>query len=114
MDQIWTASPATVRQIHEHLETATGWSYSTVKTLMARLVEKGVLTVERRGAANYFAPTASREEARQSALAELLDQAFNGAVPGLVQHLLRRRQLKPGELEQLRRLLAENESHQED
>ena len=41
MHAVWALRGAvTVRQVHEHLDAETGWAYSTVKTLMERLVEK--------------------------------------------------------------------------
>lgn len=109
MNEIWGSGPVTVRAVHARLTDETGWSYSTVKTVMSRLVEKQVLVAEKRGNTNYFQPLASRHQAQSSAVGRLLDSAFAGGVSGLVQHLLSERRLKPRELKELRRLLAERD-----
>jgi len=107
MNCVWESAPVSVREVHAQLQAQTDWSYSTVKTLMSRLVEKQVLEAELRGNVNYFQPRASRQQARQSAVGHLLESAFNGGVAGLVQHLISERRLKPRELDELRQLLKD-------
>ena len=110
MGVLWERSPQPVRDVTEALESETGWAYSTVKTLLARLVEKGAVEVEKRGNVSFFTPLATRESAQRSAVRTLLDRAFGGAADGLVHHLVDGRQLSKKERDVLRRALDEADS----
>ncbi len=110
MKVVWKRHPSSVRDVHGVLERETGWAYSTVKTILTRLVEKGALRVSKRANASFFEPLLSPGEAKGSALRGLLDRAFDGTFGSLVHHLLDARSLSRGEREELRRLLDEEEA----
>ena len=38
-----------------------GWKIQTVSTFLSRLVEKGVLSVERRGRSNFYTPAVTEQ-----------------------------------------------------
>ena len=40
MNVVWDTSSATVRDVLEKVEDHTGWAYTTVKTILTRLVER--------------------------------------------------------------------------
>ena len=48
MTAIWERSPASVRDVLERIGPKTDWAYSTVKTILERLVEKKALRVRKR------------------------------------------------------------------
>ena len=110
MNVVWEQHPASVRDVLEELEAETGWAYSTVKTILARLVDKGALSVRKRANTSLFEPLVSASEARRSALRALLDRAFDGTFGGLVHHLLDERELSRADRDELRRLLEEDEA----
>lgn len=107
MSAAWERSPATVREIHGRVEPATGWAYTTVKTLLDRLVEKGALAAVKDARVTLYEPRVSREDARRDALRSLLDRAFGGTLGALVQHLVEDERLSAAEREQLRRIATE-------
>ncbi|MCG8457471.1 MAG: BlaI/MecI/CopY family transcriptional regulator [Holophagales bacterium] len=107
MDAVWKRHPATVRDVLETVETETGWAYSTVKTFLGRLVDKGALGVEKRGNSSVFRPLISRRQARRSALRSLVEKAFGGAFAPLVHQLVDEEPLSEGDRAELRRLLDE-------
>ena len=43
LDALWRVERATARQVTEALETRRGWAYSTVKTMLDRMVDKGLV-----------------------------------------------------------------------
>jgi BlaI family penicillinase repressor len=108
MQVVWKRHPASVRDVYEALETETHWAYSTVKTILSRLTEKGVLSSSKRANASLFTPLLSRREAKGFALRRLLDRAFDGTFGSLVHHLVDEKSLRPAEKEEIRRLLAED------
>ncbi len=109
MNVVWEHHPAAVRDVLEALESDTSWAYSTVKTMLARLVDKGALSVRKRGNTSLFDPLVSRHEARRSALMTLAERAFGGGFGSLVQHLLADEHLSPKERDELRTMLSEDQ-----
>jgi BlaI family penicillinase repressor len=109
MNAVWEHAPATARTVCDALAGSTGWAYTTVKTFMERLVEKGALVGRRQGASDVYSPVLPRTQARRNALRALLARAFGGGVAPLVHHLLGEERLSEGERGELRRLLEETE-----
>jgi len=105
MDVVWREGSATARIAHDALRPATGWAYTTVKTMLARLAEKGALDVLRDGRSSVYRPCVSREEARRSAVRSLVDRAFDGAAAPMLRFLVKDRGLTSGERRELRRIL---------
>ena len=106
MSALWQRSPATVRDVLEAVADDTDWAYSTVKTLLARLADKGAVAVRKRANTSLFEPLVSRDEARRSALRSLLDRAFDGTFGALVHHLVADEELGGDEAAELRAMLA--------
>ena len=44
--QLWRAPRLSARELHETVETETGWSFSTTRKTLDRMVEKGLVDVE--------------------------------------------------------------------
>ena len=107
MDVVWDRGEATVRDVHDAVGGRTGWAYSTVKTTMTRLVEKGVLRARREGKTGVFEPALTRDAARRDAVRTLLDRAFDGTVGSLVQHLLGRERVTATERAALREIASD-------
>ena len=107
MEAVWHRHPTTVREVFEALEAETGWAYSTVKTMLTRLVEKGALAVEIRGNARWFTPQVTAREARRSALRSLVERAFGGTFSSLVQHMVSEGEVSGRDRETLKALIAE-------
>lgn len=109
MTEVWKHASTTARDIHTALAGETGWAYSTVKTMMTRLVEKGALESVRDGKQNVFRAAVTRESARAQATSTLVERVFEGALGGLFQHLLGGRRLSKKDLATVQQLLAEQE-----
>jgi len=107
MNRVWEKSPATARDVLEAVEAETGWAYTTVKTMMNRLVDKGVLRERKRDNTSWYEPKLTRRRARGAALKALLDRAFGGAVGPMMSHLVDDEKLWRKERAELRRMLEE-------
>ena len=101
MNAVWTDPPVTARQVLDACVEETGWAYTTVKTLLDRLVDKGALAERKRANVSVYEPRITREDARRSALRRLVDRAFGGAMPSLVHHLVDVERLSAGERSEL-------------
>ncbi len=110
MHRVWSQHPATARQVLESQTDGADWAYTTVKTIMARLVEKGALAVRMEGNTSVYEPRLGRLQARLAAVRSLMETAFGGT-PGPLLHLLVDEEgLSSEERENLLRKLEEMET----
>ena len=105
MNALWQEHPATARQIMNRLPVGIHWAYTTVKTMLTRLVEKEAVREAKKANTSLYEPVVSQRRARLSAFRSLLDQAFDGAVGPLVHFLTEEEQLSAREKRELRRIL---------
>lgn len=103
---VWETEPATAPAIQEKLFKPTQWTYSTVRTLMDRMVGKGLLRAEKSGKLTLYRTAVTRAQAQRGELLYALKHAFNGALTPLVQCLLDTNDISPAELSQIKQLIA--------
>jgi BlaI family penicillinase repressor len=102
---VWDHEPCAAPAIQEKLHPQTAWTYSTVRTLMDRMVAKGLLTAEKVRNLTFYRSAVSREQAQRGELFYALKHAFNGALTPMVQCLLDTRSLSADELAKLESLI---------
>jgi predicted transcriptional regulator len=107
---VWENEPCTAPAIQEKLLKATGWHYSTVRTLMDRMVAKGVLAAKKEGKLTIYSSAVTRAEAQKGELFYALKHAFNGALTPMVQCLLDTKDVSRAELDELKKIIAAHES----
>lgn len=107
MNAVWKQTPATARDVLERTAAETDWAYTTVKTILARLVDKGALRERKRANVSLYEPVVSRGQARHSAVRSLLDKAFDGTFGSLFHHLVAEEKLSKKERDKLATLLSE-------
>jgi BlaI family penicillinase repressor len=102
---VWDTEPCTAPVIQEKLFKPTGWHYSTVRTLMDRMVVKGVLKSKKEGKLTIYQSAVTRAQAQHGELIYALKHAFNGALTPMVQCLLESKDLNAAELAELESLI---------
>jgi BlaI family penicillinase repressor len=102
---VWETEPCTAPAVQERLLKSTGWTYSTVRTLMDRMVAKGILKAKKEGKATIYNTAITRGQAQRSELFYTLKHAFNGALAPMVQCLLESKDLDETELAKIEALL---------
>ncbi len=107
MEVIWARGSATVADVVEALEGKD--AYTTILTLMRILKAKGYLTSRKEGRAHVFAPRVDRNTVARKAVHQLLSKFFSGSPGELVLSFLRDEELKPDELDEIKRMIAESE-----
>ena len=107
---VWDNEPCTAPAIQEKLFKATGWHYSTVRTLMDRMVAKDVLKAKKEGKLTIYQSAVTRAQAQSGELFYALKHAFNGALTPMVQCLLDTNEVTHAELDELKKLLAAHEA----
>jgi BlaI family penicillinase repressor len=101
---VWDTEPCTAPAIQERLAQSTGWTYSTVRTIMDRMVAKGVLRAKKAGKLTIYQSAVTREQAQRGELFYALKHAFNGALTPMVQCLLDNHNLNAEELAKIEAL----------
>ena len=102
---VWDEEPCTAPAIQEKLRPQTDWTYSTVRTVMDRMVAKGLLAAEKVRNLTLYRSVITREQAQRGELFYALKHAFNGALTPMVQCLLETHELSADELAQLESLI---------
>jgi BlaI family transcriptional regulator, penicillinase repressor len=102
---VWETEPCTAPTIQEKLFKPTGWAYSTVRTLMDRMVAKGVLKARKEGKLTIYQSVITREQAQRGELLYALKHAFNGALTPMVQCLLEQNEMNDDELAKIEALI---------
>lgn len=105
---VWESEPCTAPDIQCKLEKSTGWTYSTVRTLMDRMVVKGLLQAEKERNVTQYRSAVTRRQAQRSELLYALKNAFNGALTPMVQCLLDTNKLSTEELAEIENIIKEH------
>jgi BlaI family transcriptional regulator, penicillinase repressor len=107
---LWDRGPLTAGQVVEALAPLARWKPRTVKTLLGRLVKKGAVRCEKQPDKRYlYRASISREKAIRSEARSFLSRVFDGALVPAVVTFLRESDLKPEQIERLRRILEQSE-----
>jgi BlaI family penicillinase repressor len=106
---VWENEPCTAPAIQEKLFAETSWTYSTVRTLMDRMVGKKLLTANREKNVTLYHTAVTRTQAQRGELLYALKHAFNGALTPMVQCLLDTKDVSRAELDQIKQLIAAHE-----
>jgi len=106
MRVVWEKEPCAAGDVQEKLEKTRGWAYSTVKTVMDRMVAKGLLTTRSVRHVKLFSSSISKREARAGAFKRFVRKAFGGAVGPMMEFLVESEELSEQELEELRKTIA--------
>lgn len=109
MNSLWEKYPATARDIMSRLPRDVKWAYTTLKTMLSRLVEKEAVSEQKQSNTSVYEPLVSQRKARLSAFRSLLEQSFDGAMGPLVHFMLEEQKLNAKQKKELIEIL-QNES----
>jgi len=105
MRVVWEKEPCAAGTVQEALAKSKDWAYSTVKTTMDRMVEKGFLQISKIRNLQLFRPSISEVDAKRGELRKMLKRAFEGALTPMMQFLIEHGGLSKEESAQLRKLV---------
>ena len=87
LDALWEAAPAAASDIFSRLKRRKDWSAQTVKTLLARLIEKGAVESAPDGRRYLYRPILSKDDYARDAATSIIDRLFGGRAAPLVANL---------------------------
>jgi len=107
---VWENEPCAAPTVQEALEKRRGWSYSTVKTMMDRMVSKGLLATERIRNLILYRSTITRQEAQRGEIMRAVRRAFDGALTPMMQFMLDSGELSAEELSELEAMIRKRKA----
>lgn len=107
MEVLWADAPLTAAEVADRVDPARGWSAHTVKTMLGRLLAKGVLTHEEDGRRYLYRPVVARDTYAGAESRKLVDRLFGGRAAPLVAHLAGEDRLSADDLDELEALIRE-------
>lgn len=107
MKVVWRLKEATAQEIKRELEKSVTWSEATVKTLLNRLVKKGVLGFAQHGRSYSYYPLVREEDCCAAESATFLERVFDGGLAPMLAHFVERTKLSPAEVKELEKILKQ-------
>jgi BlaI family transcriptional regulator, penicillinase repressor len=106
MKVVWEHQPCAAGTVQEALTTKKGWAYSTVKTTMDRMVDKGLLKINKVRNLQLFTSQINRTQAAKGEFTKMLSRAFDGALAPMVQFLVENEKLSEKQVKELRDIVS--------
>ena len=107
-DRQGTAAAEVIAQLAE-----ASWSHRTIRTMLARLAEKGVVAAVADGKRYLYRPLVSRQKCIRAEGRWFLQKVFGGDAAELLVHVVQDARITPQQIEELKRLLDEKRAPEE-
>ena len=107
MTVLWDKERASVAEVVTALKSKYAAAYSTVQTMLRILETKGYVKHDKSGRAFIYRPVIDLRQARRRALSHLVARLFDNSPSLLILNVLEDDQIKPDELERLKKLIHE-------
>ncbi len=115
MEILWASSRAlTAQEVFTALPDSTTWKTRTLKTLLSRLVKKGVVGFEPVARHYLYRPLVDQTTCVRAEARSFLDRVFGGAVTPMVAHMVQSGDIDKEEIDALQRLLDRARKASED
>src|ERR1700754_4287797 len=98
MEALWRSSPLTAEQVIAEAAAGEGWSETTVKTLLSRLLAKKAVAAKKDGRKYLYRPRIQREDYVAAESRDLLDRLFAGRLAPFVAQFSERHDLSDEEI----------------
>jgi BlaI family penicillinase repressor len=105
MKVVWEKEPCAAGTVQEALAKSRDRAYSTVKTTMDRMAEKGFLGIDKIRNLQLFRSCISEVDAKRGEFRKMLKRAFDGALTPMMQFLIEHEGLSKKQASQLRKLV---------
>jgi BlaI family penicillinase repressor len=106
---LWERGPATVRVVHEVLDSSKATGYTTVLKLLQIMTAKGMVIRNEDERAHVYEARLPAESTKRQLVSDLVQRAFAGSASQLMMHALSGKKTSPAEIEEIRRMLDEHE-----
>ncbi|WP_455581377.1 BlaI/MecI/CopY family transcriptional regulator [Dysosmobacter sp.] len=105
MNRLWQQAPRTIMELTAALRDETGWSKSTVITMLSRLEAKGAVSHQEGGRAKRYFPVIGREDAAQAETESFLGKVYGGSLGLMMSAMVESRALTEEDIAELAAIL---------
>ena len=105
MKVVWEKQPCAAPTVQEALQKEKGWAYTTVKTMMDRMVKKGLLKTKKIRNLYLYSAALNESQAQKGEIMRTLKRAFDGTLTPMMQFLIENDELSEEEYKQLEQLI---------
>lgn len=113
MKLLWAKNPRRSEELVSELAPTHGWSETTTRTLLSRLVKKGMVAAEpAEGRKFSYRPLVSQADYQHSESKGLIERLFEGRLGPFVAQFSERERLTAADVAELKRLISEFEDDQ--
>ena len=105
MLSVWEADAQTPAEIIARVQPLRGRSHRTVRTLLARLVDKGAVVAEVKGSQRCYSAAVTRDECVRAAAESFSERFFGGNLKSLVMHFVEDETLSDQDIAELKQRL---------
>lgn len=109
LKDLWAHGDSSAREVHERLEKDLAWAYSTTRTVLERMAEKGFVDKTSFHGLYLYTPKLSRPRALAAAVRSFAQRILEVPPEQVVSLFSLSEALPPEEIEQLRRLVTEDD-----
>lgn len=102
---VWRLEPCAAPTVQEQLQGKKGWAYTTVKTMMDRMVKKGLLKTQKIRNLYLYSSAVTQSQARRGEIMRAVTRAFDGTLTPMMQFLIENDELSEQEYSQLEDLI---------
>jgi predicted transcriptional regulator len=106
---LWERGAVTVRELLDAMPDGKKRAYTTILSVMQVMEKKGFVSHTQEGNAHVYAARISREKVTTPLLRSLVRDVFGGSPAAALQHLLEGHRVSRGELDEVKRLIADYE-----
>lgn len=113
MECLWEEKNLTLKQIVEKLDSK-DWSYTTIRTMVTRLMDKGIIDADKSQTSNFrYFPIAREKDCRIQEAKSFLNRVFNGSIAMMVSALAKQEALSKEEIMELKEIIEGIEEGEE-
>lgn len=107
MNILWEKSPQTANDVITSLQGQKDWKAKTVRTLLDRLVQKGVAGVNKEQRVYTFYPLYSQDECQRAEAESFIKRIYGGTVKSMLVQFMEEDSLSEEDIEELKSILDE-------
>ncbi len=113
MEALWSNSPMFLSQIMENMKNVADWKNSTYMTYLKRLTTAGFIKFDTVSGMRRYSPVFTREQCVDNETRNMKEKFSEQSTRLVLANLIREGGLKPGEYEELSKLIATMQNSEE-
>jgi len=110
MRVVWANDRVTSKKVISILQEKTDWTQSTIKTILARLVGKGVLNTEKEGRKFIYTANIEEEEAVRDYAEDIFNRICNKKVGNVIGNIIEDHVLSFDDIDRLEKILEKKKA----